>query len=354
LIAAQQMSPPMHTANPIPSAAPGIRLGARPSAGPVLRISGDGAPGRERPVLLEEFFHRLGVRFQAEPVGDDPIDFDLTLQGLPGIKLMSGRLQGARYRRSRWNNETTEHLGLLMNLKGANLVSQPGHEIVLGAGEAVLVNCTGSTDWVHHGCGDVLMLRFPTTQIAPRLPAASDYLMRRIPRDAPALGLLASYVDVVSQEPACSDRGLQQTIASHLYDLIAVAVGATRDAAEMARGRGLRVARLRAIKQDIARNLAQPDLSVATLALRHGCTPRFIQRLLESEGTSFSEYLLAQRLARAHRMLTDPYRAGEKISMIAFDAGFGDLSYFNRSFRRRYGDTPSAIRMFAREADRQG
>jgi AraC-like DNA-binding protein len=32
------------------------------------------------------------------------------------------------------------------------------------------------------------------------------------------------------------------------------------------------------------------------------------------------------------------------ITAIAFDAGFGDLSYFNRTFRRRYGATPSDIR----------
>jgi AraC-like DNA-binding protein len=43
-------------------------------------------------------------------------------------------------------------------------------------------------------------------------------------------------------------------------------------------------------------------------------------------------------------MLTDPRRAGHKISAIALDAGFGDLSYFNRVFRRRYDETPSAAR----------
>jgi AraC-like DNA-binding protein len=29
---------------------------------------------------------------------------------------------------------------------------------------------------------------------------------------------------------------------------------------------------------------------------------------------------------------------------VAFDAGFGDLSYFNRVFRRCYGSTPSEVR----------
>jgi AraC-like DNA-binding protein len=106
----------------------------------------------------------------------------------------------------------------------------------------------------------------------------------------------------------------------------------------------LRAARLHAIKQDIARNINHPDLSVTTLAARHGCTPRFVQRLFETEGTTFTDYVLVQRLARAHRMLTDPRRAGDKISSIALDAGFADLSYFNRAFRQCYGDTPSGIR----------
>jgi AraC-like DNA-binding protein len=37
------------------------------------------------------------------------------------------------------------------------------------------------------------------------------------------------------------------------------------------------------------------------------------------------------------------------ISDIAFACGFGDLSYFNRVFRRQYGATPSRVRAAARQ-----
>jgi AraC-like DNA-binding protein len=83
---------------------------------------------------------------------------------------------------------------------------------------------------------------------------------------------------------------------------------------------------------------------VASIAAQHGIMPRYIQPLFEGEGTTFTDYVLTQRLARAHRILTDPRISGRKISTIAFDIGFGDLSYFNRTFRRRYGATPSDFR----------
>jgi AraC-like DNA-binding protein len=43
-------------------------------------------------------------------------------------------------------------------------------------------------------------------------------------------------------------------------------------------------------------------------------------------------------------LLKDPRFFSHAISTIAFECGFGDLSYFNRSFRRMYGATPSDIR----------
>ena len=101
------------------------------------------------------------------------------------------------------------------------------------------------------------------------------------------------------------------------------------------------------MKQDIGRNLAQPDLSVAALARRHGCTDGLIQRMFEAEGTTFTQYVLMQRLARAHGLLGDPRLRAEKICAVALDCGFGDISYFNRAFRRRYGVAPSDVRAHA-------
>jgi len=133
-----------------------------------------------------------------------------------------------------------------------------------------------------------------------------------------------------------------------MHDLAALAVGATRDAAAIARSRGVRAARLQAIKADVVKNLGQRTLSASTIAIRHGVTPRYVSMLFESEPESFSEYVLRQRIVRAHRMLTDPRFDAWTVSSIAYDVGFGDVSYFNRVFRRLYGATPSDVREAAR------
>jgi len=50
---------------------------------------------------------------------------------------------------------------------------------------------------------------------------------------------------------------LQRSLVTHAYDLTAVMMGATREAAATAQERGMQAARLHAVKQDIDRNLAQ-------------------------------------------------------------------------------------------------
>ena len=44
--------------------------------------------------------------------------------------------------------------------------------------------------------------------------------------------------------------------------------------------------------------------------------------------------------------------AGCTVSSIAYDLGFGDVSYFNRVFRRLYGATPSDVREAARRENK--
>jgi AraC-like DNA-binding protein len=173
--------------------------------------------------------------------------------------------------------------------------------------------------------------------------------MHLIPRHTEALNLLTNYARPLLDDQTLATPDLRRLVVAHVHDLIALALGATRDAADVARCGGVQAARLRSARAYIMENSGNQNLSIAMVAAHLGVSPRYLQKLFENEDCTFSAFLLGQRLVQAHRMLTSPKFDQCKVSAIAYDAGFGDLSYFNRCFRRRYGATPRDVREAAAE-----
>ena len=68
-----------------------------------------------------------------------------------------------------------------------------------------------------------------------------------------------------------------------------------------------------------------------------------IAELLHETGATFTERVMELRLQKARAVLSDP-RDARSIADIALDCGFSDISYFNRCFRRSFGDTPGGLR----------
>ena len=75
-----------------------------------------------------------------------------------------------------------------------------------------------------------------------------------------------------------------------------------------------------------------------------GVSERYIQQLFEENGRTVSAQIMNERLKAARRMLGDPAQDHLKVTDVAFGCGFSDLSNFTRAFRRKYGETPKAVR----------
>jgi AraC-like DNA-binding protein len=161
--------------------------------------------------------------------------------------------------------------------------------------------------------------------------------------------LLVGYLD--SLRDAAVSPELEQSVVAHVHDLLAVSLGATPDGLELARTRGVRAARLHAIKKDVVERL-DCELSINAVAARHRLTPRYVQMLFEQEGTTFTAFVREQRLVRARAMLVSPRFDHLRIGEIAFELGFGDLSYFIRVFSQRFGMSPGEAREGATESHR--
>jgi len=308
-----------------------------------FRFSTADLPSRARAAAVREL-HERGV-IGLEPLPGRALHVEIGKWFLPGASVLSGTLAGLRQQALAPAVENNDDLFLGVNVAGYSSAAQRGRAITLGSGDATLLSTAeGAFSIERPAAVRFLGVRVPRRVIVPLLRRREALAMRLIPRTTEAIQLLTTYAGAIIRTgvPASPDAG--PLIASHLHDLIALSLGATPDAAAEAKGGGVRAARLQAIKDDIAACFADASLSLASLSMRHGVSSRYVHRLFEGEGVSYTQFVLELRLALAYRRLRDSRWAGHSISAIAFDVGFGDLSYFNRTFRRRYVATPSDVR----------
>jgi AraC-like DNA-binding protein len=310
-----------------------------------LRVSTGDIPESERMPFWREVFARKMCRLEFEPLSEGPLDVEATMLALPGLSI--GRCHSpmtARWSRtSELVKDGDDTFSLIMPLAGAVMRSQRGQDLEAKPGQAVGVLHAEPGGIQFRQLNDMAVM-VPRSILAPLVPDLEQAATRLVTSTNDALRLLRLYLLAWQDNFDVTDAAVRRLAVNHVHDLVALALGATGDAAAAASGRGVRAARLKAVKADIVSNLTSRDLSVATVALRQHVTPRYVHMLFESEGTTFSQFVLGERLACARRMLLDPRQAHQSIGAIAYASGFGDLSHFNHAFRRRYGATPSDVR----------
>jgi AraC-like DNA-binding protein len=182
-------------------------------------------------------------------------------------------------------------------------------------------------------------VHLPALTLRSMVPGVDELVGREFAQGG-ALSLAMDYSDLLLSYPrAVEEAGF--SIAAHLMDLAAAGLGARGDVALAAQRGGIRAVRLQAVLMILEKRFAEPDFSAQKLAEAAGLSERYVNELLFEAGASFTERLTERRLRQAAEKLAQ----GEgRISDIAFECGFNDLSYFNRCFRRRFGLTPTAAR----------
>jgi AraC-like DNA-binding protein len=299
--------------------------------------------------MWREVYGRGIANVDIEPIGDVPFRAGVTFDLLPNVSLAAGSRTPAHYRMTKeLAARGRDVIVVSLPRSGTASVTQFGKELTGGIGSAAVIAPQEAVTATMLTEGSFITLALSLPAIVRLAPHYSSAFGRTIPSNNAALRLLTRYVDIVQSGNDLIDGSIAQSVSDHLIDLTALALGTLGDYAEVARQRGATAARLTAIKADILRALSRSDLSTELIAARHGISPRYVRKLFEQAGSSFSIFVLAERLAKAKGMLTDRRHRHLTIAQIAHEAGFGDLSYFNRSFRRQFGGSPSDIRETAR------
>ncbi len=127
-----------------------------------------------------------------------------------------------------------------------------------------------------------------------------------------------------------------------LFDFVALMFRSQRDPATDATAFRDSRGRFRIVCETMERHMPESDFSIERLAGMVRMSRRQLQRDFQNNGTTFTRHLVDRRLklVAAHLRRAAQLHQRPRISDLAFGAGFNDLSYFNREFRKRYDVSP--------------
>jgi AraC-like DNA-binding protein len=170
-----------------------------------------------------------------------------------------------------------------------------------------------------------------------------DAVMQRLWGKSDAMQLLRRYIRCLERSGLTAFGNDPTIIRRHIIDLMVLAATPHQSVGESNLS-AVAAAHLQAIFDHIASHFSDPELSLSKVAQTMHISTRYLQRLLKTSEKSFTAHVTELRLQHALMLLTAQDSSDVRICDVALRAGFSDISYFNRLFRTRFGDTPKGVR----------
>jgi AraC-like DNA-binding protein len=297
--------------------------------------------------MWREEFGRCVVHVDIEPLSDVPFKVEATLQAVQGLRTLAWQGSAMRFKRSKANIvDGDDSIGIVVCSPSRSQLSQRGQEIELRAGDAIaLLNSEPAS--VSYAEGLQFGLSIPRDAMTTRVTNVDALTVRPISRRTEALRLLMTYLKSALKEGALAAPKLRDVVVTHIHDLAALALSECAPLGESSAS-AVVAARHSAALNHIVGHFQDPELSLEEVARCQGISPRYLQHLMTSLGTSFTERVNELRLQRAFALLIEPPGSARRISDIALEVGFSDISHFNRLFRTRFGVSPRGVRSAGR------
>jgi AraC family transcriptional regulator len=219
--------------------------------------------------------------------------------------------------------------------------SEAGHGL-LYPGALLLGNSGSCFECGHaHGVGDrCVSLNVHEEQFSE--VAATTASTSRFRFSTPGLPPSPKALPVIAHMEAlsCAPASLRsEELALRIIELVIAAMTGDRQTQAAPTGRETRlvVEAIRLVEADAARPLELKEMAAAAGMSKY----HFLRVFRRLTGVTPHRYLISARLRRAALALASSRRP---VIAVALDAGFGDLSTFNKTFRAVYGLTPTQYR----------
>ncbi len=232
-------------------------------------------------------------------------------------------------------------------LSGSMAFEQDDRRNLLGKGDLVFFDsalpvtfsCSASPS---NSFAGIMGMRFPKALFSAITNPEDLFVSTHYPREK-LLGPLASTLTYMSNRLVSASYAELNGLFNATIDLIPVSVCAYSNERDIPL-QSTNAASLRAVSSFIEDHLTNSNLSAASTAKELLISASYVHRMFALTGMTFGAYVMAKRLDRVRADLISPICQRTPIADIAYKWGFNDLSTFNRSFKKRFGCTPRALR----------
>ena len=290
-----------------------------------------------------EHYARRCLRVDFEPLAGSA--FHASVKPiLPELRIVKAALSpGFLFRDEDLLRDGDDSIGFVVAQSRELTATHLGREIRLAPGDAtmMLMSATGGVGWRDNSV--LFDMLIPPAEWQARGARPENVLMQRLSAKSEAMQLLRRYIRSLERS-GLTAFGNDPTIARrHIIDLMMLAATPHRPVGESSLS-AVVAAHTHMIFDYLASHFSDPELSLSKVAQSLQISTRYLQRLLERSGTSFTAHVTELRLKHAFALLTAHGKSYARICDVALQAGFSDISHFNRLFRSRFGRTPRDVR----------
>ncbi|MEM5368446.1 acetamidase/formamidase family protein [Paraburkholderia azotifigens] len=243
----------------------------------------------------------------------------------------------------RFDSATNDGLRLLLLMDGKATLSADGISTRLSVNDVIYVPSREHASLTLDSDFRIFTVLVPRTALSAHLLAPATLRAGRIAGNAGIGQVFSRFLHAIGEAVDTLSRSELRPLELALAEFLFACLSAQRS--ESVNGLTASQAAIfaRACRSIDAR-LGESKLSVPEIAQETGVSPRYLQKLFESAGQSFSTYLRVRRLERCRAELVDPLHEKKSISEICFRWGFNDPAHFSRAFRDQYRTSPRAFR----------
>jgi AraC-like DNA-binding protein len=228
--------------------------------------------------------------------------------------------------------------------QGEVVVEQDGRQARLHGGDFAFVDLSRPAHWTNAWSTQIVAIAFPRKLLPLPTDDVAGLTAVGFTADDGPDALFSTTARQLARQLDHLDPAGGARVGTAALDLLTVALAGRLDRhGELPDNVPQRALILR-VHAFIEDQLADPELTPATVARAHHLSLRSLYKLFEGERISVASLIRQRRLERCRRDLLDPSLGNVPVSTIAARWGLPSAAHFSRAFRATYGASPVEYR----------